>query len=218
MSSSDGQTERYFPTAQSPELIGNALTITMKTLTIPFLFILFSCNSLSEHTKQQVDDKVETSKEDMNADVQNLRQGFVVTYNEKLKSQTDSSGKQKLQGLYNLIIATDTYLDSLKGEMDKLDEADINNVESVKTIFLYKGAGDSIINKMKRSIEAAQKNTSTERGKIGIKATSDTLFNVSAEKWKEQTFGLTNSLGASMILYGLQTQLYAIGIKSLNDK
>lgn len=189
----------------------------MKKLTVPLLFLLFSCNSLSSHIEQHVDNKVEASKQEMKDEVQNIRQGFITSYKNKSNKLVDSLDKAMLQELYHSVIHADTYLDSLKGEMDKMDEMDVTNIELVKTTFLYKGVGDSIFNKLKTSINAAQNAAGTERQKAVIQAANDSLFNVPADKWKEQFFGLTNPLGASMIIYGFQTELYRIGMEALKN-
>ncbi len=191
----------------------------MKTLPLLTLAFLFGCNSLSGHIEQQVESKVETAKDDMSVEVQKLRKEFTIHFQAIEASSIDSLNKQKLQKLKTSIISTDNYMDSLKREMDNLDEMDVHNVELVKITFLYKGAGDSIIYKMKRSIAAAQNVAKTEQQRLAIKAARDSLFTGSSDdKWKEQMFGLTSPLGADMIIYGLQTELYNVGIKALSNK
>ena len=162
---------------------------------------------------------METAKEDMNAEIQEVKEDFIEHCRRAEEARPDNSDKRKLQELESSINSTDNYLDSMKQELDKLDEMDVSNVELVKATFLYKGVGDSIINKLKSSILAAQNTAKTEQQKLAIKAISDSLFSVSSDiKWKENMFGLTNSLGASMIIYGLRTDLYNIGIRAINDK
>jgi hypothetical protein len=191
----------------------------MKTLTIPFLFLLLSCNSLSGGIEQQVKSKVEASKHEMNDGVQKLKQDFTALYQKTEKDNVDISYKQKLQQLYNTVFTTDKYLDSIKREMSKLNEMDVQNVQQVKAIFLYQGVGDTIMKKLNASIEAAEQVAKNEQQKATIKVSKASLFNQSSnDKWKEQMFGLTNPLGVSIIIYGLQTELYNIGIKALSEK
>jgi hypothetical protein len=191
----------------------------MKILTSLTLTLLFGCNNLSGHIEQQVDSKVERAKQDMSAEVQRAKEDFTAHFKATEENQADILIKRKLQELKFSIISTDSYLDSLKREMGKLDENDVRNVELVKATFLYNGVGDSIFNKLKRSIAAAENAAKTDQQKIAIISASESLFTAtSADKWKEQMFGLTNPLGASMIIYGLQTELYNIGIKALGDK
>jgi hypothetical protein len=191
----------------------------MKTLPLLTLTFLLGCNSLGDHIEQQVDSKVGTAKQDMNAEVEKSKGDFIAAYHATEKSNDDKLVLQKLQTFKAAIATTDNYLDSLKTEMDKLDEMDVHNVELVKSAFLYKGAGDSIINKLNNTIATAQAVAKTEGQKAAIKVSSDSLgIAPSPDKWKEQTFGMTNPLGASMILYGLRIALYNIGMKALADE
>lgn len=207
------------PNAKPMAVIGNAFKTIMRTLPLLTLAFLFGCSSLDGHIEQQVDSKVEIAKKEMNAEVQKAKEEFTALYQKVEESNINTLDKYKLQELNFAITATDSYLDSLKEEIGTLDEMDVDNVELVKSTFLYNGAGDSIINKFKRSIAAAQNVAKTEHQKMTIKSSSDSLLTEpSADKWKEQTFGLTNPLGASMIICGLQTELYKIGMKAVGDR
>ena len=191
----------------------------MKTLSTVLLLFLLSCNSFDAHIKQQVHGKVETAREDMRTEVQKAKRNFTRQYEAVQTSQPDSLDKRILEELRFSIISTDDYLDSLKREMDKLDESDVSNLEMIQTTFLYNGAGDSIINKLKRAFTTAQNAAKTDQQKLAIRSSSDALFGeTSAAKWKEQLFGQANSLGASMIIYGLQTELYNVGMKALSEQ
>ncbi|GAA4728742.1 hypothetical protein [Flavisolibacter ginsenosidimutans] len=190
----------------------------MKTLPLLTLTFLFGCNSVSEHIEQQVDSNIETAKQDMNAEIEKSKEEFREAYQLAEKSNSDKFGLQNLQTFKTTFTSTDNYLDSLKTEMDGLNDKDVHTVELVKSIFLYKGAGDSIINKLNRTIAIGKAVARTEKQKVAIKAMNDSLgIAPNPDRWKEQTFGLTGPLGASMVLYGLRTELYAIGMKTLTD-
>ena len=155
----------------------------------------------------------------MDAEIEKSKKNFIALYQAAENGQSDNLTVQKLQEFQATIIRTDNYLDSLKKEMDKLDEMDVNNVQLVKSTFLYKGASDTIINKLKGSISAALIVAKSEKQKAAIKVASDTLgIEPNADTWKEQAFGLTNPLGANMVLYGLRTELYKIGTEALSDR
>src|SRR5215218_7871568 len=181
----------------------------MKTLPLLTLTLLLGCNSISRHIEQQVDSKVETVKQDMDAEVEKSKNNFKALFQIVEKSKDDKLELQNLQTFQATITSADNFLDSVKTEMDKLDEMDVHNVELVKSSFLYKGTGDTIISKLKSSIAAAQAVAKTSKQKAAIKALSDALgIEPNPDTWKEQTFGMTNPLGASMVLYGLRTELY----------
>jgi uncharacterized lipoprotein NlpE involved in copper resistance len=189
----------------------------MKTLTLLILtLLLLSCNNLSGNIEQQVDGKVETGKQDMNAEVETVKQDFIAAYQTVVKRTNDKLALQDLQTFKATITNTDNYLDNLKAEMDKLDEMDVKNVQLAKSTFLYKGVGDTIINRLNHTIATAQDVARTEKQKAAIKTVTDSLgIGPNPDAWKEQVFGLTNPLRASMVLYGLRTELYRIGIKAL---
>jgi hypothetical protein len=54
--------------------------------------------------------------------------------------------------------------------------------------------------------------------RAAIKSISDSLeLEIKSDTWKEQTFGMVNPLGASMVIYGLRTELHKIGMEALKD-
>ena len=161
---------------------------------------------------------METAKQDMNAEVEKVKRDFIAAYQTAEKGTNDQMTQQDLQTFRAIVTSTDNYLDSLKTEMDKLDEMDIHNVELVKTTFLYKGVGDTIVSKLKASIAAAQSVARTDTQRAAVKISSHSLgIEPNPGTWKEQTFGMTSPLGASMILYGLRTELFNLGMKALKD-
>jgi len=155
----------------------------------------------------------------MNVEVEKSKQDFIAAYNTVEKSTAEKLVQQDLQIFRETFSNADHYLDSIKTEMDKLDEMDVHNMELVKSTFLYKGVGDTIVSKMKASVAAAQSVARTEAQRAAIKNASDSLgIAPNTDRWKEQTFGMANTLGASMILYGLRTELYKIGMEALRNQ
>ena len=184
----------------------------MKILIVFFSTVLFGCNSFTEHTKLQVDESMKKAKQEMDDEVNKNKKDFTLSYQNALEKNKDSLDQKNINEFRGSLIKTENYMDSLNREMNKLDENDVNNVSVVKEIFLNKGHGDSILISIKNAIAVAQGITRNTSGATKIKATSDSLISESSPgKWTQQLFGLTNPLGASMILYGLQTELYKIG-------
>jgi len=187
----------------------------MKTLAAFFGFLFFCLSSCNDNSEQKTDTKFGPVKQEMTIDVQKLKGDFVSSYHEASTTLADSFVKQKIQKLYNSIDNTDTYLDSIKSEMDKLGDMDVNNAELIKKTFLYKGVGDSILNKINSSMTIAQEAAITEEQKFIVKKAQDSLFDKPIDQLNEQLFGLTNSAGASIIIYGLRTELYRVGNEAL---
>lgn len=187
----------------------------VNTFMVLFILALLSCNNLSRNVEQAIEDDINDSKAEMNNEIEKVKIQFTNKYTKAINNN-DVIVKQDLEELHSSITQTATYLDSLKREMDRLNADDVNNVEHVKRTFLYNGVGDSVFNKLKSSIAIAEAITETRQGKIAIKNMRDSILKEpNIYKWKEEYFSLTNSLGASMILYGFQSELYRIGIESL---
>src|SRR5688500_10054779 len=106
----------------------------MKILTSLTLTLLIGCNNLSGHIELQVDSKVERAKQDMSAEVQRAKEDITTHFQATEEKHADSLNKRKLHELKFSINSTDCYLDSVKREMDKLDENDVRNVELVKAV------------------------------------------------------------------------------------
>lgn len=180
------------------------------------MLVLFSCDNLSTNVEQAVDENISDSKAEMNNKIEKSKIKFINKYTKAINNNNDVKVRQNLQELHSSITQTATYLDSFKREMDRLDAIDEDNVEHVKRIFLYNGVGDSVFNKLKRSIAIAEEITLNQQSKIAIKNMRDSIFNKpDINKWREGYFRLTNPLGASMVLYGFQSELYRIGMESL---
>jgi hypothetical protein len=194
------------------------LSTGMKTFILPCIIFLAACNDFADHIEQHVDQKIEEAKKTIEAELEKTKLEFTTSYQTALNKQTDSLQKQKLQALHASLADTDSYLDSIKKEMNAMDPMDVNKLELINATFLYRGVGDSIFNKLKSSIGIAHNATKTERGRAGIQALNDSLFKEPDRyKWQEQYFNNTGALGAVVILNSLQSQLYAIGKVPLND-
>ncbi|RYY29835.1 MAG: hypothetical protein EOO04_06390 [Chitinophagaceae bacterium] len=118
--------------------------------------------------------------------------------------------------LKHSITSTDFYLDSMRGEVRKLDIMDVRSVDKVTTTFLYRGVGDSIYYKLKRSFSLATAAVRNKQQRDAIVAASDSLIgDLSSINWKNKYFGLTGSFGANAILYSFQTELFKIGTNAV---
>lgn len=183
-------------------VIGNTFT-SMRIFIVLFSLLITACNDRSGD--------LSAVKSEMTKDVKKLKEEFSSSCKEALMSVDDSLGRQKIQNLCHSIDDANSYLDSVKSEMDKFDGRDVNNVEMVRVKFVYRGVGDSVLNKVKSSMVVAQEASSTKQQLYSIKAVRDSLFDKPNDKLNEELFGMSGSAGASLIIYGLQTELYRVG-------
>jgi len=183
---------------------------------ILLIVLSYGCGNVGRNTERLVDNEISKSKIEMANEIENNKIQFNGLCEKALNDTKDIASKEKLERLQESVIQTAIFLDSLKKEMDKLDEFDGRSVDIVKNVFLYHNAGDSIFSKLKSTIGGAEETALNNDNKVSIINMRDSLLDEpDSRKWNEQLFGLTNSLGASMILYGIQIQLYRIGMEAL---
>lgn len=195
-------------------VLKKSLSNIIKVLTVINIAGLCSCSNMGSTVEQSISEQVSQSKAEMDGEIQKAKTQFTNTYTVALNKAIDSVTRQKLQNVYSTITQTGMYLDSVKKEMDRLDANDVKNVAYVKNTFLEKGVGDSLFNKLRSCIQLTEQAAASQESKTTIAKKRESIFNEpDTQKWKQQYFGLTNPLGASMILYGFQTELYEIGMQ-----
>jgi hypothetical protein len=180
-------------------------------LILTFSIILLSGCDFKEQVKDTVDSGVKLAKTEMDADISNAKLSFIESYKKVIGTLTDSLVLTRITSLNISINNTVQYIDSLRDEMEKLDNLDINNTEFVKRTFLNNGIGDSIFNKVKSSYTFAIDIASSDTTKSRLTIVRDS-YNSDT---KNQFFELNGPLGVNMILYGIETELIRDGTKSL---
>ena len=185
--------------------------MTGQTLIILTAFMtLFGCN-FSEHVKQRVDNGVKDAKVQMNSEISQAKSDFAESYRQVFSQAQDSVFSIKVSDLNSSITKTSYYIDSLRAEMDKLDNMDTKNVELVRQIFLHNGIGDRVFSKLKESysitIDIAAADTTKRRLRKVLESFS--------EETKKQFFELNSPLGVTMILYGIESELIRDGSRCL---
>jgi hypothetical protein len=172
---------------------------------------LFNCD-FKQHVEDKVNNGVSDMKIELNAEITNANSSFMKFYKNALENSNDSILSVKIINLYSSIAKTSKYIDSLREEMNKLDDMDIKNVELVKKTFLYNGIGDSVFNKVKYSYSCTID--------VAIADTTKTRLKKSQEKYSEETkkqfFEMNSPLGIYMILSGVESELINDGTSSLS--
>ena len=133
------------------------LTMCMTRQTLIILTILisvFGCD-FSKQVQERVDDGVKDAKAEMESDISLGKSDLGKSYNQMLQRSDDSLLLIKVTAFYSSIIKTSKYIDSLRAEMNKLDDMDTRNVEFVKYMFINNGLGDSVFNQVKQSYSLA---------------------------------------------------------------
>lgn len=167
---------------------------------------------MSKNIEETIEASSKYAQAEMTKDVVNSKIVFADTYEKVLKGSTDTIIKKRLTTLYLTINETSKYIDSLRSEMSKLDDKDLNNVQLIRKMFLTDGIGDRVFNKIKLSYNCAIEVALTDTAKIRLKKAQE----VYSPETKKQFFELSSPGGVDMILYGIQSELIKDGTKSLN--
>ncbi|MCD9014396.1 hypothetical protein [Parachryseolinea silvisoli] len=182
---------------------------TLIILTI--LISLFGCDFRKE-VKERIDNGVKDVKSKMEYDISLAKSDLAKSYNQMLQESSDSVLSMKATAVYLSLVKTSTYIDSLRGEMNKLDDMDIRNVELVKNMFINNGLGDSLFNQVRKSYSLAVDIAPADTLKSRLKNVRETY----SEETKKQFFGSNGPLGVNMVLYGIESELIKDGSRSLS--
>jgi hypothetical protein len=148
--------------------------------------------------------------------VAQAKEKFNTRYQTALNKTTDSTTNQKIKTLYHSITTTSSYIDSLRNELNKLDNNDVKNVETIKNIFLNHEIGDSLFKKLNSSLLLAENIAINQTTKSSVKNIGDNmLIQRDLNKFNGQYFSLNGPLGVSWLLSGFESELYKAGTESL---
>lgn len=182
---------------------------TLIILTI--LISLFGCDFRKE-VRERIDNGVKDVKSKMEYDISLAKSDLAKSYNQMLQESSDSVLSMKATAVYLSLVKTSTYIDSLRGEMNKLDDMDIRNVELVKNMFINNGLGDSLFNQVRKSYSLAVDIAPADTLKSRLKNVRETY----SEETKKQFFESNGPLGVNMVLYGIESELIKDGSRSLS--
>jgi hypothetical protein len=169
-------------------------------------FCFITCNSPQKKT-----DDIAVPIGWMNSDITTLRENLKNAYEAKLLDLGTNEEKQNLTGFYILFNKTDKYLDSLRIFLNGIAVSNANDILFVEEMFVKKGISDSIFLKIdsltKNALQVGHSEVVPD-----LKAKRDSLLNPQQiDQWGNVWFTSATPLGASMVLFGMQTGLYRVG-------
>ena len=180
-------------------------------LSLAILTTQLSCNFNS-----QIKDKVETTEKDakvaMDSELSSIKADFSKAYELLLLRQLDSTLSTKTKNIYKEINSTTKFIDSLRLEMNKLNNMETENVELVRSLFLENGIGDSIMEKLKDSYQLAINSTTSEADKLRLIKVQTTF----SEETKKHAFQMNSPLGVSILLFGFESELLKDAMSCFN--
>ncbi|MEX6690164.1 hypothetical protein QTN47_21825 [Danxiaibacter flavus] len=173
---------------------------------------LFACD-FSKQLKVKADNDIKTVKVAMDSDMSNAKTEFSKLYKQAVQQSKDSVFSTNAGDLYSSITKTSAYIDSLRIEMDNLDYMDPKNMELVQRMFLYKGIGDSVFNKIIRSYSLATQVALADSSKSRLIKVQEGF----TRDKKILFFEVQTPLGVNMLLYGIELDLIRDGSSSLYE-
>jgi hypothetical protein len=186
--------------------------MTLKSyLVLILITTLVSCGDISKNIEETVDNGIKDTKTEMTSDIANSKGTFTETYKNIILGSTDSLVIKKITKFYFNINETSKYIDSLKTEINKLDDKELKNTDLIKKIFLNDGIGDRVFDRVKSSYTFAIDIALADTAKRRLKKTQD----IYTAETKKQFFESNGPLGVNMLLYGIESELLKDGTKSL---
>lgn len=177
---------------------------------ISFILILSTLSLACIDVEKNVDD----AKTEMDSEIIAETKKFKESYELVIQQSTDNVFMSKVSTLHHEASTVVQYIDSLRQEMKKLDNADTRNVETIRNIFINNSIGDSVFYKIKKTYRSAIDLASKETTRRMIEQ-HNTMLSLETQK---HSFELNSPLGVSMLLFGLELQLIQDVTQVLNDK
>lgn len=182
-----------------------------------FVFVFFATLSYNEPDKianEAVNKTIDDASVELQAENDKLKDSLFFHYQNLLKSSIDTGLKSKAVSLFEKVSKTDEFIDSLLTVVKQLNRDDVENVKTIRELLAEGNLGDSLNHCLSNTFLQAKVFSANEEQKIVIDSMKTNMFNsMGTEKnWQGELFGMTNPLGASLILFGLQKELYNVGI------
>ena len=183
---------------------------TIGILYLNFIFFSAGCSAIQQDVERGIQKETGDVLESIDDQTRNDKRDFENQIQEQFANNTDPACKQRLMRFKESVLNTSSFLDSLRKELNKLDDMEVKNIELVRDIFISQGIGDSVQNKIKRNTSMAESIAEDVGNKAIIRSLRKNLFQDNPIEWNKHNFGLTGPLGAKIILYGMEEELYKI--------
>lgn len=181
-----------------------------------FVFVFLatlSCNEPDKKANEAVNKTIDDASVELQAENDKLKDSLFFQYQNLLKSSIDTGLKSKAVSLFEKVSKTDEFIDSLQTIVKQLNRDDVENVKTIRELLAEGYLGDSLNHCLSNTFLQAKDFSVNQEQKIAIDSIKINMFNPigTGKNWQDELFGMTNPLGASLILFGLQKELYNVG-------
>jgi len=172
-----------------------------------------SCNEPDKKATEVVNKTIDEASEELRAENLKLKQSLTLAYQNLIQSSGDTSLKSKANHLFEKVSKTDNFIDSLQSVIKSLNRDDVENVKAVKNLLAEGSLGDSLSFYLNNTFQQAKDFSINQGQKEIIDSIKTNMFSPMGmgKSWQAELFGMTNPLGASLILFELQKELYNVG-------
>lgn len=186
----------------------------MKKSLFGFIFwATISCNAPDKKAAEVINKTIDNASEELKVENLKLKQDLFLVYQNFLQHSVDTGLKSRARILFNELSKTDVFIDSLQIVVSKLNRDDVENVKTIKNLLGEGSLGDSLNDCLSTVFQQAKDFSINPWQKKAVDSISANMFKSmgSGKNWQRELFGMTNPLGASLILFGLQKELYNVG-------
>ena len=186
------------------------MVIRIKIIILTIIILsLYRCSYFApDKVRQDIEANFGDVELEMDSGYSKAKKAFNIKYERLLQAKIDSIDKKNIIFFYNQTLGTLNYIDSLKLEINKLDDEDFKNISVIKKMFVTDGIGDTVFSKLKLSYELAES--------ISISPKTKSTINKSKVNMLQETnladyyFGLDGPKAALMTLYAFEKELLKV--------
>lgn len=179
-----------------------------------FIFlVILSCNEPGKRANGVVNKTIDDASVEFQIENGKLKDSLFLQYQNLLKFSSDTVLKSKAAFLLKKMSNTDSFIDSLQAVIKRLNRDDLENIKIIKGLLVKGNLGDSLNHCLSSTFQQAIDFSVNQEQKIAIDSITINVFNLmgAGGNWQAELFGMTNPLGASLVLFGLQKELYNVG-------
>jgi len=185
-----------------------------------FIFLgILSCNDPDKKATEVVNKTIDEASEELRVENLELKQSLTLVHQNLIQSSSDKSLKSKANLLFEKVSKTDDFIDSIQSVFKTLNRDDVEGVKAVKNLLAEGRLGDSLRFFLNNTFQQAKDFSINQGQKEKIDSIKTNMFSPMGmgKSWQAELFGMTNPLGASLILFSLQKELYNVGEIALHQ-
>lgn len=180
------------------------------------LFLIFSCDDSGRNVPSVFGNEHLEFFSELHAENERAKDTMIREFNSFIHRSLENDLKTEAEALLSSITEPASFIDSLRQRMKQINGSDAENLYTINKLIGDGPLGDTLNFHVEKSLVQARKIVLLDDQKKSIDSIRFNLMNSSRQgiRWQTELFGKTNPVGATLILYGLENELYSLGIIS----